>query len=190
MAASNFAGLLAANGFRTLLIDADLRNPGLSRRLSVKPDSGIVDALVGEEAWQNTILIDQKTQLAIIPATVRNRLSHTSELISGSGMQTLLAEARQHYDYVIVDLPPLGPVVDARAFARLADAFVFVAEWGATPRSLVRATLQAEPQVAAKTLGVILNKTDIKQLARYAPLGGSERYIDRYASYYGEGTDA
>jgi succinoglycan biosynthesis transport protein ExoP len=76
--------------------------------------------------------------------------------------------------------------VDAKAFAPLADGFVMVAEWGATPRALVRATLQAEPQIAAKVLGIILNKTDMKKLARYGSFGGSEQYLDRYSSYYVE----
>jgi succinoglycan biosynthesis transport protein ExoP len=185
-AAANFAGLLASHGARTLLIDGDLRNPGLSRGLSLAPDRGLVEAIVGDQPWRSTVMVDRSTRLAIIPAVVRGRLSHTSELISGPGMHDLIEDARTAYDYIIVDLPPLGPVVDAKAFAPLADGFVMVAEWGATPRALVRATLQAEPQIAAKVLGIILNKTDMKKLARYGSFGGSEQYLDRYSSYYVE----
>lgn len=185
-AAANFAGLLASQGARTLLIDGDLRNPGLSRGLSLAPDKGLVEAIVGEQPWRSTVMVDRSTRLAIIPAVVRGRLSHTSELLSGPGMRDLIEDARTAYDYVIVDLPPLGPVVDAKAFAPLADGFVMVAEWGATPRALVRATLQAEPQVAAKVLGIILNKTDMKKLPRYGSFGGSEQYLGRYSSYYVE----
>ena len=183
-AAANFAGLLAANGARTLLIDADLRNPGLSRSLPLLPDKGLVEALVGEQRWQNACLTDRKTRLSILPTVGRRRLSHTSELISGPGMASLIEDARKSFDYIVVDLPPLGPVIDAKAFAPLADGFVLVAEWGATPRVLVRSLLQTERQIAAKTLGVVLNKTDMKNLARYGPLGGAEKYLDRYGSYY------
>lgn len=186
--AANFAGLLAANGARTLLIDGDLRNPGLSRGLSLAPEKSLVEAIVGEQRWQSAVLVDRTTKLAIIPAAVRGRLSHTSELLSSPGMRDLIEDARNSYDYIIVDLPPLGPVVDAKAFAPLADGFVLVCEWGATPRALVRATLQAEPHIAGKTLGVILNKTDMKKLSRYGAFGGSEQYLDRYASYYVEQT--
>jgi succinoglycan biosynthesis transport protein ExoP len=184
--AANFAGLLASHGARTLLIDGDLRNPGLSRGLSLTPEKGLVEAIVGEQNWRSTVMIDRSTKLGIIPAVVRGRLSHTSELLSGPGMRALIEDARSAYDYIIVDLPPLGPVVDAKAFEPLADGFVLVAEWGATPRALVRATLQAEPQVAAKVLGLVLNKTDMKKLARYGSFGGSEQYLDRYSSYYVE----
>lgn len=188
--AANFAGLLAANGARTLLIDADLRNPGLSRGLSLTPDKGLVEALVGEQRWQSACLVDRKTKLAILPAVVRRRLSHTSELISGPAMAALLEEARKSFDYIVVDLPPLGPVVDAKAFAPLADGFVLVAEWGATPRLLVRSALQADRQIASKTLGVVLNRTDMKKLASYGMFGAAEQYLDRYASYYVEQTAA
>jgi len=188
--AANFAGLLAAHGARTLLIDGDLRNPGLSRGLSLSPERGLVEAIVGEQHWQNTVMVDRTTRLAIIPAVVRRRLSHTSELLSGPGMQALIEEAREAYDYIVVDLPPLGPVVDAKAFAPLADGFVMVTEWGATPRALVRATLQAEPRIASKVLGVVLNKTDTNQLPRYASFGGAEQYLERYSSYYVEPTGA
>lgn len=184
-AAANFAGLLAANGSKTLLIDGDLRNPGLTRGLPVAPERGLVEAIVGgEQRWRNTILVDKKTKLAILPAVIRGRLSHTSELISGPGMRDLIEAARKSFDYIVVDLPPLGPVVDAKAFAPLADGFVLVAEWGVTPRALVRSALQAEPQIAAKTLGIVLNKTDIKKLPRYGSFGGAEQYLDRYTSYY------
>ena len=183
--AANFAGLLAANGAKTLLIDGDLRNPGLSRSLPLVPEKGLVEAVVGgDQRWQSALLVDRKTRLAILPTVIRGRLPHTGELISGPGMRDLIEQARQSFDYIVVDLPPLGPVVDARAFAPLADGFVLVAEWGATPRMLVRSALQADPQIAAKTLGLVLNKTDIKQLPRYGLFGSAEQYLDRYTSYY------
>ncbi len=185
-AAANFAGLLAANGARALLIDVDLRNPGLSRSLPVLPEKGLVEAIVGEQHWQGACLTDRKTKLAILPAVGAKRLSHTSELISGPGMCGLIEDMRKSFDYIVVDLPPLGPVVDAKAFAPLADGFVLVAEWGATPRVLVRSLLQAERQIAARTLGVLLNKTDMKRLTRYGQPGGAEQYLDRYGSYYVE----
>jgi succinoglycan biosynthesis transport protein ExoP len=182
--AANFAALLAANGARTLLIDGDLRNPGLSRGLSLAPDKGLIEAIIGQERWQGTIMVDRTTGLGIIPASARGRLSHTSELLSGPGMRGLLAEARKSHDFIVVDLPPLGPVVDTKAFAPLADGFVMIAEWGKTPRTLVRATLQAEPQVAGKLLGLILNKTDLKLLAQYGGFGSAEQFLDRYSAYY------
>jgi succinoglycan biosynthesis transport protein ExoP len=65
-----------------------------------------------------------------------------------------------------------------------------VAEWGTTPRNLVRTALQNEPRIAAKVLGVVLNKTETKKLGRYGIYGASEHYLDKYSSYYREPVDS
>jgi len=182
--AANLAGLLAANGAKTLLVDGDLRNPGLTRALSLAPQKGLVEVVTGDLPWQSAVKIDSKTKLAILPAVVPRHLAHTSELISCAGMKDFLDEARGIFEYVIVDLPPLGPVVDSKAFAPLADGFVMVTEWGATPRPLVKSMLQSENLVTPKILGLILNKADMKRLAKYSAYGSSEHFMDRYSSYY------
>ncbi|MGN6764871.1 MAG: polysaccharide biosynthesis tyrosine autokinase [Rhizobiaceae bacterium] len=188
--AANFAELCAATGARTLLIDGDMRNPGLSRALSIAPEAGLVEAILGEERWQNVVKVTSGTRLSIIPNVLGGRLSHTSELLSGPGMANLINAARGSYNYIIVDLPPFGPVVDAKAFEQHVDGFVLVAEWGTTPRNLVRTALQNEPRIAAKVLGVVLNKTETKKLGRYGIYGASEHYLDKYSSYYREPVDS
>ncbi|GAA2835668.1 succinoglycan biosynthesis transport protein ExoP [Aminobacter aminovorans] len=182
--AANLAGLIASNGAKTLLIDADLRNPGLSRSLGIDAEQGLVEAVVNDLGWQAVVKVDRQSKMAIVPAVVRGRFSHTSELLSSAGMRRFIDDAKATFDYIIVDLPPLGPVVDAKAFAPLADGFVLVAEWGATPRPLVRSGLAAEPQIAGKILGLVLNKVDLKKLPRYGAYGGSEQFLERYSSYY------
>jgi polysaccharide biosynthesis transport protein len=99
-------------------------------------------------------------------------------------MGALVNEASRDYDYIVLDLPPLGPVVDARAVAARVDAFVFVVEWGKTSRQIVKSTLQQERQVAEKCLGVILNKVDNDKLKLYHKFGSSEYYQSSYHSYY------
>lgn len=182
--AANFASLLSANGFRTLLIDADLRSPDLTRTLGLKPKTGLADCILGSEAWQDIVRVDPDTGLGFIPSTVHGSLAHTSEVLSSEAIAKLLEEVRHSYSYIVVDLPPLGPVVDAKAFEPLADGFVFVAEWGATPRAFVKATLDEEPQLARKVLGMVLNKTHMKKLRRYGGSAGAERYMRRYGDYY------
>jgi polysaccharide biosynthesis transport protein len=182
--AANFAGLLAAKGAKTLLIDGDLRNPGLSRALSLSTQRGLVKAIMDDQPWQNSVKIENKTKLAIIPTVLHRNLRHTSEILSSPGMKKLLEEARGVFEYIIVDLPPLGPVVDAKAFAPLADGFVMVAEWGVTPRALVKSVLQSETEIVPKVLGLVLNKVDMKRLAKYSSYGSSEHFMERYSSYY------
>ncbi|MCZ8547738.1 polysaccharide biosynthesis tyrosine autokinase [Mesorhizobium qingshengii] len=182
--AANLAGLLAANGARTLLIDGDLRNPGLSRGLGMEAEQGLMEAVVSGQTWQSVGKIDRQTKLAIVPAVLRGHFSHTSELLSSAGMRRFIENAKETFEYIVVDLPPLGPVVDAKAFAPLVDGFVLVTEWGRTPRAMVQSLLNAEPYIANKIIGAVLNKVDLKKLAKYGTFGGSEKFFDRYSTYY------
>lgn len=191
--AANFAVLLASSGKRTLLIDADLRNPGLSRMLRPAPRAGLVETVLGDVPWTQAIKMDQQTKLAILPVApraARDQLHHTNELLASPGMARLIENARKSFDYVIVDLAPLGPVVDAKAFSPHADGFLFVVEWGKTPSRMVREILDADAQVSSKVLGVILNKTEMAALARYSDFGGAEKYRHRYDKYYVEQEEA
>jgi succinoglycan biosynthesis transport protein ExoP len=188
--AANLAGLLAANGARTLLIDGDLRNPGLSRGLGMETEQGLMEAVVNGQTWQSVGKVDRQTKLAIIPAVLRGQFSHTSELLGSAGMRRFIDNAKETFEYIIVDLPPLGPVVDAKAFAPLVDGFVLVTEWGRTPRNMVRSMLESEPYIANKVIGAVLNKVDLKKLAKYGSLGGSERFFDRYSAYYLEKSES
>ncbi|MBU3962432.1 MAG: polysaccharide biosynthesis tyrosine autokinase [Alphaproteobacteria bacterium] len=185
--AANFAMLLAASGKRTLLIDADLRNPRLSRMLKPAPKAGLVEAVIGDVTWTSLIRVDPQSKLAILPIQPRShgeQLPHTNELLASPRMASLIESARQHFDYVIVDLAPLGPVVDAKAFSAQVDGFVFVVEWGKTPTRLVSDLLDSEPLIASKILGVLLNKTDMTELPRYSEFGGQEKFRSQYEAYY------
>ncbi|HLP67881.1 MAG TPA: polysaccharide biosynthesis tyrosine autokinase, partial [Rhizobium sp.] len=185
--AANFAALLAASGKKTLLIDADLRNPKLSRMLKPVPKAGLVEAVLGDITWTNAVRVDQQSKLAVLPVAPRpngDTHPHTNELLASPGMASILENARQIFDYVIVDLAPIGPVVDAKAFSAHADGFIYVVEWGKTPSRLVADLLAAEPHIAAKILGVLLNKTDMTQLAKYSDFGGQEKFRREYDKYY------
>lgn len=191
--ATNFAALLAISGKRTLLIDADVRRPGLSAMMKPAPQIGLIEAVSGEIPWTQAVKTDRRSQLTILPIALGKdaaRRHDGNELISSPAMKQLLDEARQAFDYVIVDLAPVGPVVDAKAFEPLADGYLFVVEWGKTPSNLVRDLLAAEHRIEAKTLGVVLNKTDMAALARYSDAGAAEKYRDLYDQYYTDNMEA
>lgn len=185
--ATNFAALLAVSGRKTLLIDGDVRKPALATMMKPLPQVGLIEALTGEIPWNQAIKTDRQSQLSILPIAARaetGRARHASDLVSSPAMRQLIDEARQAFDYIVVDLPPLGPVIDAKAFEPMADGFLFVVEWGKTPAKLVRDILAAESRIEAKTLGVVLNKTDMGTLPRYSDAGAAEKYRDLYDQYY------
>jgi succinoglycan biosynthesis transport protein ExoP len=98
-------------------------------------------------------------------------------------MRALVEEAGRSFDYVIVDLPPLGPVVDVRAAAQQFDAFVFIVEWGRTPRALAQ-DLLSDPTLFNKCIGVIYNKVDIDRVTLYENYGSTDYTYYDYGAYY------
>ncbi|MBX5136745.1 chromosome partitioning protein ParA [Rhizobium sp. L9] len=184
--AINFAKLLAMQGARCLLIDGDMRNPGATRAIGRHAEAGLLEAIVDNRPLKDLILLDPKTKLAFLPTVARYRVPHSSELLASRGMDQLLEIARQSFDYIIVDLPPLAPVVDARAINPKLDAVVFVIEWGKTSRKVVQSTLLSEPDLYTKCVGAILTKVDPAQMKLYRTFGSSEYYYKRYSRYYTE----
>jgi polysaccharide biosynthesis transport protein len=181
--AVNLAQTLAKSA-KTLLIDADLRNPGATRALGQHADEGLLEVLLENRSPASVLLHDRASGLKFLPAVVKRRVPHSSELLASQQMARLLGQASGEFDYVILDLPPLGPVVDARAIASRVDGFVMVVEWGGPSRKVVKDTLDGDPQVAGRCLGVILNKVDSSKMKLYREYGSSEYYASRYTSYY------
>jgi polysaccharide biosynthesis transport protein len=184
----NFAELLASQGSRVILIDADLRNPGATRAIGRHAQEGLLETLLDGKSPKDCFLYNARTGMAFLPAVVKHRVPHSSELLSSVAMRKLLSTLSASADYIIIDLPPLGPVVDARAMASRIDGFVYVAEWGKTARRVVRQTLDTEPLIRQKCLGVILNKVDQEKMNLYRSYGSTEYYYSRYSEYYQEKT--
>lgn len=180
--AANFAQLIAHAGGRVLLVDLDLRNPSLSRALS--PDSkGLVDIISGKIRLEGAIWTDRSTNLAFLPSGATPKLLHTSEILSSTIVKKLFENLRSAYDYVIVDLPPLAPVVDVRATTNIIDSYVYVVEWGRTKIDVVEHNLSNASGVYDRLLGVVLNKADTNILGRYEGYHGNYYYNKYYARY-------
>ena len=90
----------------------------------------------------------------------------------------MLKLVRMDYDYVLVDLPPILPVVDVKAAAHLFDAFVLVVEWGSTSTDEILNAVGSSSVLSERLLGAVLNKADEAVMRRY------EGYSDRRYAYY------
>jgi succinoglycan biosynthesis transport protein ExoP len=185
--AMNLAALIAHQGASVLLIDGDMRKPGLTRSVAPRAKRGLVEALLDKQPLDGLYVTEPESKLTILPGGGSRRVTHTSELLSSPSMAQLLRKAQKSFDYVIVDLPPMGVVVDVRAVAPMLEAFVLVTEWGHTIRKAVRSTLTTEQGVREKCLGVILNKVDADKLRRYEGYGSIEYYTGKYTGYYRDG---
>jgi exopolysaccharide transport family protein len=188
--ASNLAELMAHAGKRVILIEGDLRNLTLSRELGRGAKTGLLEVLADQFDLQHTVYTDSRSGLRFLPAVINSRLAHTDEILASKAFKRLLDGLRQDHDYIIVDLPPLAPVSDARATAGIIDSYIYVIEWGRTSINTVRHHLTAAPELHDRLLGVVLSKADLKLLARYERYYGGNNYYNYkyYNAKYGYGS--
>ncbi|MGL3111391.1 polysaccharide biosynthesis tyrosine autokinase [Bradyrhizobium sp. BR 1432] len=180
---TNLAQLMAHSGARVILVDADLRNPSLSRALRPDAKVGLVDLIAQKVQLEEAISVDPQTGLAVLPAGTTSKLLHTNEILASKAMHAVISLLRARYDYVVLDMPPMAPVVDVRVTSPFVDSYVFVVEWGKTKTDVVRHNLRNAPEIQDKLLGVVLNKADTKALARYESYHGRYYYQKYYARY-------
>ena len=131
----------AASGKRCLLVDCDLRKPRIKGLAGLGTGSGLLDYLEGDSGEVNEwVLADGESGLHILPGAGRSH-GPTDDLLTGARFGALLEMARQAYDVVLLDTPPLQPVIDAHLLARQSDAIVLAVKWGRTSQRDVRAVL-------------------------------------------------
>ena len=165
--AAALAGLIGQSGGRVILVDCDLRNPALSRSLAPSADAGLIDVLAGDRSLEQTIWTEPGTDLAFLPAGNVSRLTNSVQILRGDALKRLFGGMRLKYDYIIVDLSPLAPVVDVRATTDLVDSYIFLIEWGHTKVDVVKQALKEAGGIYDNLLGVVLNKVDTNLMARY-----------------------
>jgi len=161
-------------GHRVLVIDGDLRRPSAHRLLRIRSKLGLSDILRGEANLAECAVNAKLPNLSLIPAgrAVRNPLA----LLTSPAFLELLAAAKKSYDVIMIDSPPLLPVVDTKILRRMADMVVFVVRADATPRAGVVRSLADMRDVA----GVIFNQVSPGSFRRYY-------YYDAYSRYaYGD----
>ncbi|HNW92936.1 MAG TPA: polysaccharide biosynthesis tyrosine autokinase [bacterium] len=176
---SNLGITMAQMGAKTLLIGCNLRRPQLYKIFGVPKRNGVVDIIKGNVPWQDTVKPTGIDNLSII--TCGGIPPNPSELLSSNEMTTLLRDVRAHFDYVLIDSPPLLPVTDAAIIGSKADCTILVYFIGKAAReALLRAKTMLE-NVHANVLGIVLN-----DLASKAELGrGSYYYYYYHYRYYG-----
>ena len=179
----NFAELIAHAGKRAILVDADLRNPALTRSLAGDAKMGLLEVLSKKCELSHAIYIDEVTELAFLPAVVEPRLVHSNEILASDAFCRLIGELRQSYDYVIVDLPPLAPVVDVRATINAIDSYLYVVQWGKTRMHVARHQLESAPEIFGRLFGVVLNKANLNVLNRYQYYYNSNHPKEHYGQY-------
>lgn len=146
---------------RVLLVDGDLRSPSIHRLFGVENVSGLDEGLRDDRERKLT-LVEVSPQLTLLPAGRPD--SDPMSVLTSTRMRMVLDEAREKFDWVIVDTPPLGLLPDAHLLARMVDGTVLVVAAGCT--SYQSAARAAELLGRNRILGVVLNRVNEKVFAR------------------------
>lgn len=162
--ALSLARAYALTGKRTLLIDCDLRKPSVNKHLNLEPNHDFIDYLRQDRnsaTLTSLIMRDPLSNLTVLLGGRRSDIA-TDELVMSDKMGRILASARKHFDYVILDTPPVEPVVDGLYLARHADMIVFVIKWASTSQSSAKRAVAALKENKNPDAGIVtlLNQQD------------------------------
>lgn len=176
--AISLARLMAACGKRVVLVDCDLRRPGLHRAFGVPQGPGLVDCLSGGAFVFDAIRRDTASPAWLLPA---GSAAHTSpDLFASENMRRLVTTLGERFDLVILDSAPLLAVSDTRNLCRVADKTVLVVRWMDTRRRAALPALRQIFEAGGSVAGVLLSQVDLNRYARYSGNGAYQRRIAVY----------
>ena len=169
----NLGIALAQQGSRVLLIDGDLRHANLHHYFNVSGKFGLSDALQARDVFvQNRLLPHPNVEnLSLLPAGERTELP--SELFSGSTLDHLIADLRKHFDWILIDSPPVLPVADAAVLSTKVDAILPVVRAGITSRADLQSMNILLQRTGAPIVGCVLNGVSHESMARLHSYGQS-----------------
>lgn len=171
LVASNLAIVQAQAGFKTILVEADLRRPTVHKVFQLHSPIGLAGYLTGEAKTIDEIV--HKTEVPNLDAICCGAIpSSPSELIGSQRMSQFVQDLRQRYDWVVLDCPPISAVSDPLVIGSVADGIIFVSKFNKVRRDHVRKVVQRIQNAGVQIIGVVLNDIDFE---------GRDSY---YYSYY------
>ncbi|HBK04546.1 MAG TPA: hypothetical protein DDZ81_01645 [Acetobacteraceae bacterium] len=168
-------------GERVLVIECDARQASFRYRLDGHDGPGLTDILRGAAEWRDTLQDDPVTGMKFIAAGKPG--TDILALFLSDEMRQLLAEARDQYDLILLDTPPVEAMTESRIAAALADATLLCVRWGATPTKTLLRAMEMLHDAHAKIIGTVLTRVDPRVHLRsgYADAGVYHR---RYRAYF------
>lgn len=159
--AANLAVVYAQQGMKTLLIDADLRKPTVHYTFRLDNLRGLSSVLIGETTFEDAVEQSDVSDLQILSCGPIP--PNPAELLASKRMEDLMTYVEEHYDFVIVDMPPVLAVTDAKIISQIVDGTLFVMRSGNTEKEEAERAYDIINDGQARILGSVLNdveKTD------------------------------
>jgi capsular exopolysaccharide synthesis family protein len=178
MVASNLAISLAQAGQRVLLIDADMRKPKAHEIFGFKQEPGLSNVMVGSTKASDAV---RKTTISGLWVLGAGRIPpNPAELLGSARFREFVTSLKAHFDWIIIDTPPVMAVTDSVLVANHASGVVFVVGAEMTSHHAARRAIEQLAHANAKFVGAVLNRVDLKHNAYYY----SQYYRREYAQYY------
>jgi succinoglycan biosynthesis transport protein ExoP len=181
---ANSALVLAQRGSRVLLLDADLRRPGIDKLFGIKARGGLSTLISGVEKFEGVVVQSAEVpNLWILPAGPIP--PQPAELLGSSVMKDYVIRWRSEFDHIIIDTPPCLSVTDAVVLSPEADRVILVARAGKTSKLALRRACDLLLRVNARVMGIVLNAIDVRSgHGYYYTYGGpdADRYYDEASS--------
>ena len=176
--AINFAVMLAQQGQRVLMIDADLRRPSLHRALDVLREPGLTNLLIGDAEPRETIRPNVLPNMDFLPSGPFP--PNPSELLNSKAMGRVLEELENRYDQIVIDSPPVLAVTDAAILAVHTDGAVLVLRSGETEQRTAERSVEQLRRLGVRVFGAVLNEVS-------AASPDESYYLQYYYSYHPSG---
>lgn len=174
---TNIALAFARAGYKTLLLDADIRNSVMSGVFKSREKiTGLTDYLAGTQDLSHGLCETDVENLFVVQSGAVS--PNPTALLQSANFERMIETLRKYFDYIIVDTAPIGVVIDAAIIVQKCDASVLVAEAGVAKRREVQKAKSQLEHTGKPFLGVVLNKFDV-QREKYGSYGGYGNYEKR-----------
>lgn len=174
--ASNLSITMAQTGAKVLLIDGDMRKPSQHKTFRIKRSNGLSMILSGLMTFEDCVCREVAKGLDLVPSG--SIPPNPSELLGSPAMEAFLNDMQKQYDYIFIDMPPLGVVSDALVVGSKAAGLVLVCRQRQTTYEELQRTVESIRDVQETVLGVVI--TDMK--TDESTYGRHDHY--RYYKYY------
>lgn len=176
----NLAMSFAHAGKKVIMLDADLRKSVLVGRYKVgEVEGGLTHYLTGQKSLEEIIYQTDIENMSIVFSGTYS--PNPAELLSHARFTGMIEQLREKYDYILIDTPPLGSVIDSAIVAKVSDAAVLVIEANAISYRFAQSVKQQLEKSNCRILGAILNKVPMEKNGYYG-----KYYSKYYGRYYGK----
>ena len=188
--AVNLSLALAQNGYSVLLVDADLRKPSVLKNLGISnlSGNGIADVVNGAKNSSDAIKYIEKYKMFVLAGD--ESITDPTEMLSNAKTGEFIAAAKEKFDYIIIDTPPIGIVADAAICAKYTDSSIFVIREDVFPVPAILEAVSDLTQGGTDLAGCVYNISTDRSKGGYGNYSISRRgygYGYGYGKHYGYG---